>query len=203
MPKRHHHTESRLNNLSVNADPEHPVYREAATEIQKRLRYMTEKHSQVFVGHLEFRFPPEMEPQNDNRHISNAVRKCRMKLKREGIDAQLVWAREQRNSDQPHYHCYPICDGNKVQHVQRVAGFFNEIWSREIDASPESNYVRYCPPQEQADNNTGIRIRRHGSDTETQLHNASHWMSYAAKVNEKEKTPEGCRMFGFTQIPKA
>ena len=25
MPKRHHHTESRLNNLSVNADPEHPV----------------------------------------------------------------------------------------------------------------------------------------------------------------------------------
>ena len=142
MPKRHHHTESRLNNLSVNADPEHPVYREAATEIQKRLRYMTEKHSQVFVGHLEFRFPPEMEPQNDNRHISNAIRKCRMKLKREGIDAQLVWAREQRNSDQPHYHCYPICDGNKVQHVQRVAGFFNEIWSREIDASPESNYVK-------------------------------------------------------------
>ena len=35
------------------------------------------------------------------------------------------------------------------------------------------------------------------------LKNASHWMSYAAKVNEKEKTPEGCRMFGFTQIPKA
>ena len=92
MPKRHHHTESRLNNLSVNADPEHPVYREATTEIQKRLRYMTEKHSQVFVGHLEFRFPPEMETQNDNRHISNAIRKCRMKLKREGIDAQLVWA---------------------------------------------------------------------------------------------------------------
>ena len=164
---------------------------------------MVDKHSQVFVGHLEFRFPPEMETQSDNRHISNAVRKCRMKLKREGIDAQLVWAREQRNSDQPHYHCYPICDGNKVQHVQRVAGFFKEIWSREIGASPESNYVRYCPPQEQADNNTGIRIRRHGSDAETQLHNASHWMSYAAKVNEKEKTPEGCRMFGFTQIPKA
>ena len=89
MPKRHHHTESRLNNLSVNADPEHPVYREAATEIQKRLRYMVDKHSQVFVGHLEFRFPPEMETQNDNRHISNAIRKCRMKLKREGIDAQL------------------------------------------------------------------------------------------------------------------
>ena len=106
-----------------------------------------------------------------------------MKLKREGIDAQLVWARE--------------------QHVQRVAGFLNEIWSREIGASPESNYVRYCPPQERADNNTGIRIRRHGSDAEEQLHNASHWMSYAAKVNEKEKTPEGCRMFGFTQIPKA
>ena len=80
---------------------------------------------------------------------------------------------------------------------------FNEIWSREIDASPESNYVRYCPPQEQADNNTGIRIRRHGSDAKEQLHNASHWMSYAAKVNEKEKTPEGCRMFGFTQIPQA
>jgi hypothetical protein len=35
------------------------------------------------------------------------------------------------------------------------------------------------------------------------LKNASHWMSYAAKVNEKEKTPEGCRMFGFTQMPKA
>ena len=96
MPKRHHHTESRLNNLSVNADPEHPVYREATAEIQKRLRYMVDKHSQVFVGHLEFRFPPEMETQNDNRHISNAIRKCRMKLKREGIDAQLVWAREQR-----------------------------------------------------------------------------------------------------------
>ena len=48
MPKRHHHTESRLNNLSVNADPEHPVYREAATEIQKRLRYMVDKHSQVW-----------------------------------------------------------------------------------------------------------------------------------------------------------
>ena len=44
MPKRHHHTESRLNNLSVNADPEHPVYREAATEIQKRLRYMPPKY---------------------------------------------------------------------------------------------------------------------------------------------------------------
>ena len=42
MPKRHHHTESWLNNLSVNADPEHPVYREATTEIQKRLRYMVD-----------------------------------------------------------------------------------------------------------------------------------------------------------------
>ena len=83
MPKRHHHTESRLNNLSVNADPEHPVYREATTEMQRRLRYMVYKHSQVFVGHLEFRFPPEMETQNDNRHISNAIRKCRMKLKRD------------------------------------------------------------------------------------------------------------------------
>ena len=69
MPKRHHHTESRLNNLSVNADPEHPVYREAATEIQKRLRYMTEKHSQVFVGHLEFRFPPEMETLGFSRRV--------------------------------------------------------------------------------------------------------------------------------------
>ena len=115
MPKRHHHSESQLNHLSVNADPEHPVYREAVNEIQKRLRYMTDKHSQVFVGHLEFRFPPEMENQNDNRHISNAIRKCRMKLKREGIDAQLVWAREQRDSEHPHYHCYPVCDGNKVQ----------------------------------------------------------------------------------------
>ena len=34
MPKRHHHTESQLNHLSVNADPEHPVYREAVNEIQ-------------------------------------------------------------------------------------------------------------------------------------------------------------------------
>ena len=96
----------------------------------------------------------------------------------------------------------PVCDGNKVQNVRKIAGFFNDVWSREIGTSPDSNYVRYCPPQEQADNNTGIRIRRHGADAETQLHNASHWMSYAAKVNEKEKTPEGCRMFGFTQIPK-
>ena len=95
------------------------------------------------------------------------------------------------------------CFGDKVQHVQKIAGFFNDVWSREIGTSPDSNYVRYCPPQEQTDNNTGIRIRRNGSDAETQLHNASHWMSYAAKVNEKEKTPEGCRMFGFTQIPKA
>ncbi len=102
MPKRHRHTESQLNHLSVNADPEHPVYREAVNEIQKRLRYMTDKYSQVFVGHLEFRFPPEMETQNDNRHISNAIRKCRMKLRREGIDAQLVWAREQRDSEHPH-----------------------------------------------------------------------------------------------------
>ena len=119
MPKRHHHSESQLNHLSVNADPEHPVYREAVNEIQKRLRYMTDKHSQVFVGHLEFRFPPEMETQNDNRHISNAIRKCRMKLKREGIDAQLVWAREQRDSEHPHYHCYPVCDGNMFAIVHR------------------------------------------------------------------------------------
>ena len=73
MPKRHHHTESRLNNLSVNADPEHPVYREATTEIQKRLRYMVDKHSQVFVGHLEFRFPPEMETQCVLRNALNAL----------------------------------------------------------------------------------------------------------------------------------
>ena len=200
MPKRHHHTESRLNNLSVNADPEHPVYREATTEMQRRLRYMVYKHSQVFVGHLEFRFPPETETQNDNRHISNAIRKCRMKLKREGIDAQLVWAREQRNSDQPHYHCYPICDGNEVQSTVRIAKFFNDIWAREIGCSPASNYVRYCLPQGQVENGTGIRIRRNAPDAEEQMNDISHWMSYAAKVREKERAPEGCRMFGFTQI---
>ncbi|WP_176012182.1 inovirus-type Gp2 protein [Victivallis sp. Marseille-Q1083] len=201
MPKRHRHTKSQLNNLSVNADPQHPVYREAMTAIQKRLQYMTDKHCQVFVGHLEFRFPPEMEPQDNNQHISNAIRKCRMKLKREKIDTQLVWAREQRTSEQPHYHCYPICDGNEVQSAVRIARFFNDVWAREIGCPSDSNYVRYCPPQGQAEGGTGIRIRRNAPDTESRLNDASHWMSYAAKVSEKEKTPGGCRMFGFTEIP--
>ena len=136
MSKRHYHTENHLNHLSVNADPEHPVYREAVNEIQKRLRYMTNKHCQVFVGHLEFRFPPEMKEQNDNQHLSHAIRKCRMKLKREGIDAQLVWAREQRYSEHPHYHCYPVCDGNKVQNIQKITGFFNDVWSVKLGHPP-------------------------------------------------------------------
>ena len=199
MPIRHIYTDNRLNDLSINADNNYPVYLEAVTAMQKRLLYMLEKHSQVFVGHIELRFPEWMPPQNNNTHISNTIRKIKMKFNRENIDIQLAWARERRYSANCHYHCYIICDANRVQHIHRIASFINEIWSREIGCFPESNYARYCLPQDS--DCSGIRIIRNSPDVEIQLNNASHWMSYGAKVEETEELT-GCRMFGFTQIPK-
>ena len=152
MPKRHHHTESRLNNLSVNADPEHPVYREATTEIQKRLRYMTEKHSQVFVGHLEFRFPPEMETQNDNRHISNAVRKCRMKLKLRGSTPSLSG------------HGNNVIPINRIITViQSVMAIKYSMFSGWPDSSMRSGPVRLTHPLNPI--MYGIALRRNGRTT--------------------------------------
>lgn len=206
MPRRKTATNNQINEMSVNADENHPVFVKPVEEYQKRLQYMIGHHAQVFVSHCEARFPKAVVADKGNSAIVNTMRKFKQKMSREGIDNQTGWAREQKGSINQHYHIGIICDGTKVQDARRIGSWLNAIWSREVGGNPESNLVERCNANPTGDINapvrTGIKIRRNSDECEQQLNDASNWLSYHAKVRDKGKAPAGVREFGFSQIPK-
>lgn len=197
MPRHHLYTDNLYNGMSVNASQECPVYREQLDSIQDTLMDMIDKHSKVFVSHLEIRYPSEGDSEmgKTNEELSKCVRKFRMKSKREGVDCRVLWAREQVESNHPHYHCYVVSDGNKIQSSVRVCSWMNSIWSREVGEEESKQLVRYNRTRE---NKSGMCVER-GAFQWSSLSEACDWMSYMAKTSGKENTPDGVRMFGNSQ----
>ena len=184
------------------------------------LEHMVSKHGKVLPVRFDVRYPEDTIAPGDNKDISRMMAKLRQNYARRGCDPHFIWAREQKDSPNPHYHCALFLNGNKVRSFGHVFENAERLWGSTIDSiapgliercmKGPSPYGRdHGTPTEQRENNNkredmsrnnGILIVRADTDFEDKYRQVHHQISYLAKANSKAEPKDGLRDFGMSRI---
>ena len=81
---------------------------------KSRIDSMIDRHCKVFCHSFNFHFPKDYQNDGGNKEISKISNIVRNDLRKRNIDMEYVWAREQNNSKNPHYHVMIMADGSKI-----------------------------------------------------------------------------------------
>lgn len=171
--------------------------------IQKCFHTAINDHCKVFVVRLDIRFPKTYPHDGTNELVSELFRQLKYQYYRKDIDCRYVWAREQHQSDVPHYHLLLLLDGSEIDGGLRVWSAATRIWKRRLDADSDA-YVHLA--------GNGIMIRRPSprsedgklireiADFERDYRAAFNWAIYLAKTHTKGNAPHGVREWGSSRF---
>ena len=176
------------NNYKVNTG----FYTDILDRTLELLEHMISRHSQVLVIRLDVRFPLGYIWPDDNSLFQGFIENYRRRLSDWGYDAHLLWAREQKTSPNPHYHCFILLNGNKIRYFKNTSKA-DELWARALNLPLKiPGLIQICP----IDKYYSKIIHQNNSFEFAKIFKA---LSYLAKVATKLKTPKHTRMFGCSQ----
>ncbi len=165
------------------------------------LEHMARKHGKVLPVRFDVRYPECLIAPGDNKDISRMMTKLRQKYSRKGLDPHFIWVRENKKSDNQHYHCTLLLNGNKTQRFKHVFANAERLWGSTIGSS-EPGLIHHCTgKQKDAPHRNGIMIVRAASDFEKKYQDVHHQISYLAKASGKGSPKDGLRDFGMSRIP--
>lgn len=179
--------------------------------IQSNIDFMCDHHCKVLLVRFDLRFPAGTIHQSRNDEISDFIKALTNHYTDQSIATRYVWAREQWNSDAPHYHVAFLLNGSRVQNPQNVWFNAEDIWSRITNGPPR--LVHHCWGEPiGGDFHGGIMIRRPSAKAseqdrleqrqayESARRAALEWTSYLAKNNSKDNTPFRVRRYGSSRL---
>ena len=173
------------------------IIKSAMETIEKTLDNAIEKHNKVTVIRLDARYDTTSKPENNNQDISKLSKNIKQNLNNRRVNSNTVWAREQKTSENPHYHMAVLVDGNKIQSPHDVAVMASKSW-KHITGSDKDGLIH---------RGACITIRRPSSKAEgtvrkeqecqfqQQRQQALDALSYLAKTATKDQTPPHAKRF--------
>ena len=179
--------------------------------IKQRIDLMLAQHCKVLFVRFDVRFPQGKVHRGKNEEISWLMKALMSYYYDHGVAAHYIWAREQCNSDAPHYHVIFLLNGSRVQNPMGVWTKAAEIWSGITNGSPALVQQCWAKPIGR-DFTGGIMIRRppgtavgHDLVEQQQAYEYAYgaalgWGAYLAKECSKDNTPFGVRRFGSSQL---
>lgn len=180
--------------------------------IEKRRDSMIERRNKVLPARMDVRFPREYQSDGKNREISTLTKNLFSHYSRQGIDLEYVWAREQNNSHNPHYHFMVFLDGSKVQDPRNLSDTMERLWEGVIGTSAKG-LIDHCDHDYKGKSTkTDTMIRRPSSratgdklDAQTQAfaRNCADVLkrgAYLAKTETKGNTPKRVREWAASKI---
>ncbi|MDR3414310.1 MAG: inovirus-type Gp2 protein [Formivibrio sp.] len=188
-------------------------YTKINEKFDERLEHMIDKHSKVTFFRYDVRFPNDHPHNGKNDEFSEFQTRLKEQLTRHGIENQNIWCREQKTSENPHYHVAALVNGNLTQRVGGILENAKNIWGN-IIGSQEPGLINHCGSFNDQNIPYQIRIDRPSSKKEgeklleqqakfeskiKQVRKRAH---YLGKDQQKGNVPKGVREYGASELPK-
>lgn len=161
----------------------------------------TTSYSKTMVIRFDVTYPKGLVAVEDNSDISALMKLLIQQCSRNGVSPAYFWVREQSlRSNNQHYHCMLLLDGNKTCRYYPYIELAEEIWGRILGVNP-IGLVHYCDRDPDGNRQAnGIILRSDDPYYEDKIDTVVRQAMYLAKDHTKGIYNDGVRDFGMSRI---
>ena len=165
------------------------------------LEEYTRTFSKTMIVRFDVTYPQRLIAVEDNSDMSALMKLLIQQCSRNGVSPAYFWVREQSiRSDNQHYHCMLLLDGNKTCRYYPYIELAEKIWGRILGVNPKG-LVHYCDRGPDGNRQAnGIILRSDDLNYEDKIEAVVRQAMYMAKVHTKGFYNDGFRDFGMTRI---
>ena len=191
-----------INFRSMMNDNDHHLYRPTIHDkLSMLLTEYTTLHSKTMVIRFDVTYPKGFKAIGDNSDISDLMKLLIQQCSRKGVSPAYFWVREQSlRSNNQHYHCMLLLDGNKTPRYYPYIEAAEEIWGRILNVDP-LGLIHYCNRSPEGNRQAnGIILRSDDPNYEDKIDTVVRQAMYLAKDHTKGIYNDGVRDFGMTRL---
>lgn len=161
----------------------------------------TKLHSKTMVIRFDVTYPKGFKAIGDNSDISALMKLLIQQCSRNGVSPAYFFVREQsRGSDNQHYHCMLLLDGNKTCRYYPYIELAEKIWGRILNVDPKG-LIHFCDRDPDGNRQAnGIILRSDDPKYESKIDTVVRQAMYLAKDHTKGFYNDGIRDFGMSRI---
>jgi len=166
-----------------------------------QLEEYTKTFSKTMVVRFDVTYPKTYIGVEDNSDMSALMKLLIQQCSRNGVSPAYFFVREQSiRSDNQHYHCMLLLDGNKTRRYYPYIELAEKIWGRILGVNPKG-LIHYCDRDPDGNRQAnGIILRSDDPYYEDKIDTVVRQAMYMAKVHTKGFYNDGFRDFGMTRI---
>ena len=193
---------NRINFSQTIKDYDPTMYRDSISQkISELLEEYTKTFSKTMVVRFDVTYTKNFMAVEDNSDMSTLMKLLIQQCSRNGVSPAHFWVREQSlGSDNQHYHCMLLLDGNKTCRYYPYIEAAEEMWGRILNVDPHG-LIHYCDrgPDGHRQAN-GIILRSDDPNYEDKIDAVVRQAMYLAKDHTKGIYNDGVRDFGMTRL---
>ena len=165
------------------------------------LEEYTNTFSKTMIVRFDVTYPKNFIAVENNSDMSELMKLLIQQCSRNGLSPAYFWVREQSlRSNNQHYHCMLLLDGNKTRRYYPHIEAAEEMWGRLLNVDPKG-LVHYCDRDPDGSRQVnGIILRSDDPYYEDKIATVVRQAMYMAKVHTKGFYNDGFRDFGTTRI---
>ncbi|MBB5143649.1 YagK/YfjJ domain-containing protein [Desulfovibrio intestinalis] len=181
---------------------DHSLYRQAIyNNLAILLTEYTTSFSKTMVVRFDVTYPKSFMAVEDNSDMSDLMKLLIQQCSRNGVSPAYFWVREQSlRSDNQHYHCMLLLDGNKTCWYYPYIELAEKMWGRILNVDPKG-LIHHCDRDPDGNRQAnGIILRSDDPKYESKIDTVVRQAMYLAKDHTKGFYNDGIRDFGMTRI---
>ena len=178
------------------------MYRDSISQkISELLKEYTRTFSKTMFVRFDVTYPKTYIVVEDNSDMSALMKLLIQQCSRNGVSPAYFFVREQsRGSDNQHYHCMLLLDGNKTCRYYPYLEAAEEIWRRMLNVD-KKGLIHYCDKDSDGNRqDNGIILRSDDPNYEDKIEAVVRQAMYLAKDHTKGIYNDGVRDFGMTRL---
>jgi hypothetical protein len=163
------------------------IYTHMMKGILDQVEAMLSHHNKVFLLRLEMK---QHTYTDNSQRVSKFFQSFKEHIQRRYSLSRFgyVWVREKGDSEQQHYHCFILLDGNKVQQPNYLTKAARKYWELHL-----GGYLSWTPKR------CYYNLKRNDHEA---IQAAIYHISYLAKGRGKGYKPAQAKNFGRSRIKK-
>ena len=165
------------------------------------LEEYTNTFSKTMIVRFDVTYPKNFIAVEDNSDMSDLMKLLIQQCSRNGVSPAYFWVREQSlRSNNQHYHCMLLLDGNKTCRYYPYIESAEKVWGRILDVDPKG-LIHYCDRDPDGNRQAnGIILRSDDHNYGNKIDAVVRQAMYLAKDHTKGIYNDGFRDFGMSRI---
>ena len=191
-----------INFSQMTKDYDPTMYSDSITQkLFELLKEYTRTFSKTMVVRFDVTYPKTYIGVEDNSDMSALMKLLIQQCSRNGVSPAYFFVREKSlGSDNQHYHCMLLLDGNKTCRYYPYIELAEKIWGRILGVNPKG-LIHFCDRDPDGNRQAnGIILRSDDLNYEDKIEAVVRQAMYLAKDHTKGIYNDGFRDFGMTRI---